>query len=107
MSKVKIALNMSMVKFIMWEKGPDYTFDLVKKSGVSYFELSQVDMTDDFIKATIDASEKHGVKVIASSVNYQPLFGQKAYNSTVKAHTANSYEFSLGIKRIKNLPRMA
>lgn len=77
MSKAKIALNMSMVKFIMWEKGPDYTFDLVKKSGVSYFELSQVDMTDDFIKATIDASEKHGVKVIASSVNYDPLFGQK------------------------------
>ena len=26
----KIALNMSMVKTIMWDKGPDYTFERVK-----------------------------------------------------------------------------
>ena len=45
----KIALNMSMVKTIMWDKGPDYTFERVKEAGLSYFELSQVDMTDAFI----------------------------------------------------------
>ena len=27
----KIALNMSMVKTIMWDKGPDYTFERVKE----------------------------------------------------------------------------
>lgn len=35
----KIALNMSMVKTIMWDKGPDYTFERVKAAGLSYFEL--------------------------------------------------------------------
>ena len=38
----KIALNMSMVKTIMWDKGPDYTFERVKAAGLSYFELSQM-----------------------------------------------------------------
>ena len=33
----KIALNMSMVKTIMWDKGPDYTFERVKAAGLSYF----------------------------------------------------------------------
>lgn len=74
----KIALNMSMVKLIMWDKGPDYTFKRVKEAGISYFELSQVEMTDDFISQTLEASEKHGVKVISSSVNYKPLFGANA-----------------------------
>ncbi|MCQ2412702.1 MAG: sugar phosphate isomerase/epimerase [Sphaerochaetaceae bacterium] len=78
MSNAKIALNMSMVKFIMWEKGPDYTFEKVKDAGISYFELSQVDMTDDFIKATLDASAKHGVKVMSTSCNFEPLFGPSA-----------------------------
>lgn len=78
MSDAKFALNMSMVKTLVWEKGPDYTFERVKKAGISYFELSQVDMTDDFIKKTLEASEKHGVKVIATSCNYQPLFGPNA-----------------------------
>ena len=41
----KIALNMSMVKTIMWDKGPDYTFERVKAAGLSYFELSQVPTT--------------------------------------------------------------
>lgn len=74
----KIALNMSMVKFIMWERGPDFTFEKVKKAGLSFFELSQVDMTDDFIKETLEASQKHGVTVMSTSVNYHPLFGPSA-----------------------------
>lgn len=74
----KIALNMSMIKFIMWEKGPDYTFERIKDAGVSFFELSQVDMTDDFIKQTLDATEKHGVKVVSTSCNFEPLFGPSA-----------------------------
>lgn len=52
----KIALNMSMVKTIMWDKGPDYTFERVKAAGLSYFELSQVDMTDAFIDQVLEAS---------------------------------------------------
>ena len=74
----KIALNMSMVKFIMWDKGPDYTFERVKDAGISYFELSQVDMTNDFIKKTLEAGEKHGVTVISTSCNFEPLFGPNA-----------------------------
>lgn len=69
---------MSMVKQFMWNEGPDFTFKRVKEAGISYFELSQVDMTDDFIARTMEASEKYGVKVIATSVNYDPLFGAHA-----------------------------
>lgn len=71
----KIALNMSMVKTIMWEKGPDYTFQRVKEAGLSYFELSQVDMMDEFIDQVLEASQKHGVTVMSTSLNYKPLFG--------------------------------
>lgn len=71
----KIALNMSMVKTIMWENGPDYTFQRVKEAGLSYFELSQVDMTDEFIDQVLEASDKHGVTVMSTSLNYKPLFG--------------------------------
>lgn len=71
----KIALNMSMIKTIMWEKGPDYTFQRVKEAGLSYFELSQVDMTDEFIDQVLEASQKHGVTVMSTSLNYKPLFG--------------------------------
>lgn len=78
MTNPKIALNMSMVKFIMWEHGPDYTFERVKKAGVSFFELSQVDMTEEFIAETCEASKKHGITVISTSVNYRPLFGPTA-----------------------------
>ena len=78
MREPKIALNMSMVKTIMWEKGPDYTFERVKKAGLSYFELSQVDMTDEFIAQVLEASEKHGVRVMSTSLNYKPLFGANA-----------------------------
>lgn len=74
----KIALNMSMVKTIMWEHGPDYTFERVKAAGLSYFELSQVDMTDSFIEQVLEASAKHGVTVMATSLNYKPLFGSGA-----------------------------
>lgn len=78
MIQPKIALNMSMVKFIMWEQGPDVTFRQVKESGISYFELSQVDMTDSFLEQVMEASEKYGVKVISTSCNYKPLFGSNA-----------------------------
>lgn len=71
----KIALNMSMVKTIMWDKGPDYTFQRVREAGLSYFELSQVDMTDEFIDQVLEASQKHGVTVMSTSLNYKPLFG--------------------------------
>ena len=74
----KIALNMSMVKTIMWDKGPDYTFERVKAAGISYFELSQVDMTDAFIEQVLEASAKHGVTVMSTSLNYKPLFGTNA-----------------------------
>ena len=74
----KIALNMSMVKTIMWDKGPDYTFERVKAAGLSYFELSQVDMTDEYIDQVLEASEKHGVTVMSTSLNYKPLFGPNA-----------------------------
>lgn len=74
----KIALNMSMVKTFMWEQGPDYTFRRVKEAGLSYFELSQVDMTDEFIDQVLEASEKHGVTVMSTSLNYKPLFGAGA-----------------------------
>lgn len=66
---------MSMVKTIMWDKGPDYTFERVKAAGLSYFELSQVDMTDAFIDQVLEASAKHGVTVMSTSLNYKPLFG--------------------------------
>jgi len=74
----KLALNMSMVKTFMWEKGPDYTFERVKAAGLSYFEISQADMTDEFIDQVLAASKKHGVTVIATSLNYKPLFGPNA-----------------------------
>ena len=74
----RMALNMSMVKTIMWEHGPDYTFQRVKEAGLSYFELSQADMTDAFIEQVLEASARHGVKVISTSVNYKPLFGAGA-----------------------------
>ena len=74
----KIALNMSMVKTIMWDKGPDYTFERVKAAGLSYFELSQVDMTDEYIDQVLEASAKHGVTVMSTSLNYKPLFGPNA-----------------------------
>jgi len=67
-----------MVKTIMWEKGPDYTFERVKAAGLSFFELSQVDMTDDLIDQVLEASQKHGVTVMATSLNYKPLFGAGA-----------------------------
>lgn len=75
MSDAKIALNMSMVKFVMWENGPQYTFEKVKDAGLSYFELSQVDMTDEFIQKTLDAEKSTGVTVMSTSCNYDPLFG--------------------------------
>lgn len=74
----KIALNMSMVKTIMWDKGPDYTFERVKAAGLSYFELSQVDMTDEYIDQVLEASAKHSVTVMSTSLNYKPLFGPNA-----------------------------
>ena len=74
----KIALNMSMVKTIMWDKGPDYTFERVKAAGLSYFELSQVDMTDEYIDQVLEASAKPGVTVMSTSLNYKPLFGPNA-----------------------------
>ena len=74
----KIALNMSMVKTIMWDKGPDYTFERVKAAGLSYFELSQVDMTDEYIDQVLEASAKHGVTVMSPSLNYKPLLGPNA-----------------------------
>lgn len=70
----KLALNMSMVKFYMWDNGPLATFRKVKEAGISYFELSQVNMTDAYIDQVLEASEQTGVQVIASSVNYLPLF---------------------------------
>lgn len=74
MNTPKIALNMSMVKFIMWEQGPDVTFRQVKDAGISYFELSQVDMTDEFIERVLEASAKYGITVMSTSLNYKPLF---------------------------------
>ena len=74
----KIALNMSMVKQIMWDQGPNVTFRKVKEAGISYFELSQVDMTDIFIDQVLEASARHGVEVMSTSVNYKPLFGPQA-----------------------------
>ena len=67
-----------MVKTIMWDKGPDYTFERVKTAGLSYFELSQVDMTDEYIDQVLEASAKHGVTVMSTSLNYKPLFGPRA-----------------------------
>lgn len=67
-----------MVKTIMWDKGPDYTFERVKAAGLSYFELSQVDMTDEYIDQVLEASAKHGVTVMSTSLNYKPLFGPNA-----------------------------
>ena len=69
---------MSMVKTIMWDKGPDYTFERVKAAGLSYFELSQVDMTDEYIDQVLEASAKHGVTVMSTSLHYKPLFGPNA-----------------------------
>ncbi len=78
MNQANIALNMSMVKFIMWEQGPDTVFRGMKEAGVRFIELSQVDMTDAFIDRVLEASAAHGVRVIATSVNYKPLFGANA-----------------------------
>lgn len=75
MQQPKIALNMSLIKFFMWENGPDATFRKIKEAGLSYFELSQIDMTDELIREILEATDKHGVHVMATSVNYKPLFG--------------------------------
>jgi Sugar phosphate isomerases/epimerases len=105
----KIALNMSMVKFVMWEKGPDYCFERVKDAGLSYFELSQVDMTDDFIARTLEASEKHGVKVMATSVNYHPLFGPSAKGLDLERDLDKIIDVNhrLGVKYVRDslMPR--
>jgi len=95
---------MSMVKFFMWENGPDATFEKVKKAGLSYFELSQVEMTDDFIERTIEASEKHGVTVIATSVNYKPLFGPNAKGFDIERDMEKiiAVNKKLGVKYVRD-----
>lgn len=107
--KAKLALNMSMVKFHMWEHGPDSTFEKVKKTGLSYFELSQVDMTDDFIDRTIAASSKHGVTVMSTSVNYKPLFGANAKGLDLVKDLARIIEVNhrLGVTYVRDslIPR--
>lgn len=105
----RIALNMSMVKFFMWENGPDATFERVKHAGLSFFELSQVDMTDDFISRAIDASQKHGVEIIASSVNYKPLFGSNAKGLDLERDLDRIIDVNkrLGVKYVRDslIPR--
>ncbi|MDO4325173.1 MAG: sugar phosphate isomerase/epimerase [bacterium] len=104
MRQPKIALNMSMVKFIMWEQGPDVTFRQVKESGISYFELSQVDMTDSFLEQVMEASEKYGVKVISTSCNYKPLFGSNAKGLDLERDLERIIEVNhrLGVKYVRD-----
>lgn len=104
MIQPKIALNMSMVKFIMWEQGPDVTFRQVKESGISYFELSQVDMTDSFLEQVMEASEKHGVRVISTSCNYKPLFGSNAKGLDLERDLERIIEVNhrLGVKYVRD-----
>ena len=103
-SSAKIALNMSMVKFIMWEQGPDVTFRQVKEAGISYFELSQVDMTDEFIDKVLEASAKHGVTVMSTSCNYKPLFGSNAKGLDLEKDLDRIIEVNkrLGVKYIRD-----
>jgi len=109
MSDTRIALNMSMVKTVMWDNGPDYTFRKVKEAGLSFFELSQVDMTDDFIERTLEASEKHGVKVMSTSCNYKPLFGPSSKGLDLEKDLDKIIEVNhkLGVKYVRDslMPR--
>lgn len=109
MTQTKIALNMSMVKFIMWEQGPDVTFKQVKDAGISYFELSQVEMTDDFVERVSEASEKYGVTVISSSVIYKPLFGDNSKGLDLEKDLEKIIYFNkkLGVKYVRDslMPR--
>lgn len=100
----KIALNMSMVKFVMWEQGPYTTFQKVKESGISYFELSQADMTDDFISKIMGASKEYGVQVISTSCNYQPLFGKNAKGLDLERDLERIIEVNhrLGVRYIRD-----
>lgn len=102
-TKAKIALNMSMVKFFMWENGPDATFEKVKDAGVSWFELSQIDMTPELIENILEASDKHGVRVMATSVNYKPLF-QNARGLDLERDLDKVIEYNhkLGVKYIRD-----
>ncbi|MCB6344689.1 sugar phosphate isomerase/epimerase family protein [Enterocloster lavalensis] len=106
----KIALNMSMVKTIMWDKGPDYTFERVKAAGLSYFELSQVDMTDAFIDQVLEASAKHGVTVMSTSLNYKPLFGPNAKGFDIERDLKRIIEANkrLGVTYVRDslIPRI-
>ena len=104
MTQAKIALNMSMVKFIMWEHGPDVTFRQVKDAGISYFELSQVEMTDEFIDRVLEASEKYGVTVISTSVNYKPLFGANSKGLDLEKDLDKIIYFNqkLGVKYVRD-----
>lgn len=99
----KIALNMSMVKFYMWEHGPDATFRKVKEAGVSYFELSQVDMTEEYIDRLLEASAKHGVTVMATSVNYLPLFpNAKGLDLERDLEKVIAFNKKLGVRYIRD-----
>lgn len=104
MIETKIALNMSMIKFIMWEQGPDITFSKVKASGISFFELSQVEMTDEFVDRVCEASTKHGVKVISTSVNYKPLFGPNSKGLDLEKDLDKIIHFNkkLGVKYVRD-----
>lgn len=105
----KIALNMSLIKHFMWEFGPDPTFAKIREAGVSYFELSQIDMTDQLIEDILKASEKHGVTVMATSVNYQPLFGNNAKGLDMVRDFDKivAYNHKLGVRFIRDslIPR--
>lgn len=105
----KIALNMSLIKQFMWEFGPDRTFAKIREAGVSYFELSQIDMTDQLIEDILKATEQHGVTVMATSVNYQPLFGNNAKGLDMVRDFDKivDYNHRLGVKYIRDslIPR--
>lgn len=109
MTQTKIALNMSMVKFTMWNHGPDVTFRKIKETGISYFELSQVEMTDEFTDRVIEASEKHGITVISTSVNYKPLFGGNSKGLDIEKDLDKVIYFNkkLGVKYVRDslMPR--
>lgn len=99
----KIALNMSMVKFYMWEHGPDATFRKVREAGVSCFELSQVDMTEEYIDRLLEASAKHGVTVMATSVNYLPLFpNAKGLDLERDLEKVIAFNKKLGVRYIRD-----
>ncbi|HOG00826.1 MAG TPA: sugar phosphate isomerase/epimerase [Clostridia bacterium] len=101
--KAKIALNMSMVKFFMWENGPEATFCKVKDAGISWFELSQIDMTPELIERILEASEKYGVRVMATSVNYKPLFqNAKGLDLERDLDKVIAYNHKLGVKYVRD-----